>query len=85
MEIRLGDLKDGIPKMKEDLDGVEIVIRRVLAWILDEKKELFRAAKEVGVKRVVPCDFATPGKPGVRDLHDTVRLPCLEYSPYATN
>ncbi|KAI0628426.1 NAD-P-binding protein [Trametes polyzona] len=71
VEIRLGDLKDGIPKLKEALAGVDIVISSVLAWILEDQKDLFRAAKEVGVKRVVPCDFATPGKPGVRDLHDT--------------
>ena len=32
------------------------------------------AAKNVGVSRFVPCDFATPGAKGVRHIHDTVRI-----------
>lgn len=42
------------------------------AWIIDDQKEIFRAAKDVGVKRVVPCDWATPGAKGLRELHDKV-------------
>ncbi|KAI0639999.1 NAD-P-binding protein [Trametes polyzona] len=71
VEIRLGDIKDGVPKLKELLAGVSIVISAVVAWAIEDQKDLFRAAKEVGVQRVVPCDFGTPGKRGVRArLHD---------------
>ncbi|KAI0364825.1 NAD-P-binding protein [Pilatotrama ljubarskyi] len=70
IEVRTGDLRDGVPRLKEVLDGVDILISAVTAWVIADQKDVLRAAKEVGVKRVVPCDFGTPGKRGVRDLHD---------------
>ncbi|KAI0628427.1 NAD-P-binding protein [Trametes polyzona] len=70
VEIRLGDLRDGVPKLKEVLAGVSIIVSAVSGWSIPEQKDLFRAAKEVGVQRVVPCDFAMPGKRGIRPAHD---------------
>ncbi|KAI0359478.1 NAD-P-binding protein [Trametes cingulata] len=70
VEIREGDLTDDEPKLKQILAGVDVVISAVSAWSLQQQKGIFRVAKEVGVKRVVPCDFATPGNKGVRHLHD---------------
>ncbi|KAI0628429.1 NAD-P-binding protein [Trametes polyzona] len=68
--IRTGDITDDPDKLREVLRGVDVLISAVLAWLIDEQKEIFRAAKDVGVKRVVPCDWATPGAKGLRELHD---------------
>ncbi|KAH9856818.1 NAD-P-binding protein [Lenzites betulinus] len=70
VEIRLGDITDDLAKLKAHLAGVAIVVSAVVAWTVTEQKDLIRAAKEVGVQRFVPCDFGTPGKRGVRALHD---------------
>ncbi|KAI0667036.1 NAD-P-binding protein [Trametes maxima] len=70
VEIRLGDVTDGEDKLKAVLAGVDIIVSGVVAWVLQAQKDVFRAAKAVGVKRVVPCDFATPGERGIRVLHD---------------
>ncbi|EIW53909.1 NAD-P-binding protein [Trametes versicolor FP-101664 SS1] len=71
VEIRLGDLKNGVEKLKEALVGVAIFISAVDARSLEDQKDALRAAKEVGVQRVIPCDFATPTEKGVRELGDT--------------
>ncbi|RPD58088.1 NAD-P-binding protein [Lentinus tigrinus ALCF2SS1-7] len=71
VDIRLGDIHDSIDKLKATLSGVDILISVVLAWLIPDQKDIFRAAKEVGVKRVVPCDFGTPGVRGLRTLHDS--------------
>ncbi|KAI0364821.1 NAD-P-binding protein [Pilatotrama ljubarskyi] len=68
VEIRLGDLTDGVPKLKEALAGVDILISAARA--ISDQKDIMRAAKEVGVKRVVPCDFVTPGRKGVSETRD---------------
>ena len=70
VEIRTGDVNDSIESLKKTLAGADIVVSTVVAWVISQQRDLFRAAKEVGVKRVVPCDFATPGAKGVRALHD---------------
>lgn len=72
VEIRLGDLTDGVAKLKEILAGVDLVISAVIASAIESQKDIIYAAKEVGVKRFVPCDFGTPGKRGVRHLLDAV-------------
>ncbi|KAI0645185.1 NAD-P-binding protein [Trametes meyenii] len=70
VEIRVGDVKDSAERLRQHLDGVDILISAVSAWIIEDQKEVFRVAKEVGVQRVVPCDWATPGAKGLRELHD---------------
>ncbi|KAI0644861.1 NAD-P-binding protein [Trametes meyenii] len=79
VEIRLGDLKaDAHEKLKQLFVGVNIFISAVVATALQDQKAAFQAAKEAGVKRIIPCDFATPGKKGVRALHDE-KLEIREY------
>ena len=70
-------MTDDFEKLKEVLRGVDILISAVDARVLNDQREIFRAAKEVGVKRVVPCDWATPGAKGVRFIADTVSRSAL--------
>ena len=72
VDIREGDLRDGVEKLKGYLDGVDILISAVDAETILAQKPIFEAAKAAGVKRVVPCDFGTPGRKGLRRLHDEV-------------
>ena len=66
-------MTDDFEKLKEYLRGVDILISSVDARVIGEQREILRAAKEVGVKRVVPDNWATPGAKGVRLLTDVVR------------
>ena len=72
MEIRQGDLLDGVEKLTSIFAGVDILISAVTAFVIEHQKDAFRAAKAAGVKRIVPCDFGTPGARGIRKLHDQV-------------
>ncbi|KAI0706010.1 NAD-P-binding protein [Cerioporus squamosus] len=78
VEIRVGTLTDDYEKLKQLLHGVDILISAIDGRVLSEQREIFRAAKEVGVQRIVPCDWATPGKKGVRMLTD-LKLDIHEY------
>jgi len=54
-----------------ELRGVDAVVSTVLPFGEGPVQEaLVRAAKEAGVKRFVPSDWATPCVPGVMRLHD---------------
>ncbi|KAH9889067.1 NAD-P-binding protein [Cubamyces lactineus] len=70
VEIRVGDITDSVEKLTQALAGVDVFISTVVAWLIGEQRGVIRAAKAAGVKRVIPCDFATPGDKGVRGLHD---------------
>ncbi|OBZ72585.1 Casein kinase I 1 [Grifola frondosa] len=71
VEIRLADIQnDSVDKLKEILSGVDVLISAVTWKLILEQKAVLSAAKEAGVKRVVPCDFASPGAKGIRNLHD---------------
>ncbi|KAI4521103.1 NAD(P)-binding protein [Schizophyllum commune Loenen D] len=52
------------------LNGADILISAIYAFILDAQRPLFAAAKEVGVSRVIPCDFGTHAPPGSMLLND---------------
>ncbi|THV02730.1 NAD-P-binding protein [Dendrothele bispora CBS 962.96] len=52
------------------LKGADTVICAIVATELGFQYKLTDAAKAAGVKRFVPCDFGTPGRRGVRELHD---------------
>jgi len=71
VEIREAEIDDSVEKLTEVLSGVDVLISTVTAEKLLEQRGLFEAAKKAGVKRVVPCDFGTPGKRGIRTLLDT--------------
>ncbi|KAI0706011.1 NAD-P-binding protein [Cerioporus squamosus] len=70
VEIRVGTLTDEYEKLKEYVRGVSVLISAVNARVVGQQLEIFRAAKEAGVERVIPCDWATPGEKGVRVLSD---------------
>jgi len=71
VEVREADVEvDSADKLKAVLSGVDILISAVQVSVLEQQKILFTAAKEVGVKRVIPCDFGTPGARGVRPMSD---------------
>ncbi|RPD58064.1 NAD(P)-binding protein [Lentinus tigrinus ALCF2SS1-7] len=70
IDIRLGDVEDSVEKHKETLAGVDILISAVIATVIAQQKNIILAAQQAGVKRVIPCDFGTPGARGVRELHD---------------
>ena len=69
----MGSVTDDYEKLKNLVQDVDILISAVDARVLKDQREIFRAAKEVGVQRVIPCDWATPGARGVRFLTDMVR------------
>ncbi|TFK84354.1 NAD-P-binding protein [Polyporus arcularius HHB13444] len=71
VEIRLGDLEDSVETHKATLAGVDVLISTVIATAVPKQKNILLAAKEAGVKRVVPSDFGTPlGPKGIGELHD---------------
>lgn len=74
VEIRAADIvSDSTEQLVEVLSGADVVISAVTSELIPQQKSLFAAAKMAGVKRVVPCDFGTPGVRGVRELTDEVR------------
>ncbi|KAL1745574.1 hypothetical protein HDZ31DRAFT_36071 [Schizophyllum fasciatum] len=52
------------------VSGADVLISAISTFLLDAQRPLFAAAKEAGVRRVVPCDFATHAPPGVMVQHD---------------
>ncbi|KAI9063943.1 NAD-P-binding protein [Trametes sanguinea] len=70
VEIRTGDLRDSVEDLTKAFAGVDVLISAVSAWVLELQRDALRAAKAAGAKRVIPCDFGTPGERGVRVLHD---------------
>ncbi|KZT73635.1 NAD(P)-binding protein [Daedalea quercina L-15889] len=72
VEIRVADYtSDPVPNLKEVLAGVDILISAINASALEVQKPIIAAAVEAGVRRIIPCDFGTPGARGVRVLHDS--------------
>lgn len=61
------------------LKGTDTVIVVVYAGKLRLQHALIDAAKEAGVKRFVPCDFAHPCVRGVMDQFDTVSIAMLVF------
>lgn len=58
VEIRLGDLFElSVSELEGLLRGIDIVLSIVGVNALEEQRKVFQAAKNVGVKRVVPSDF----------------------------
>ena len=74
VEIRVGDcITDPPAKLAAYLQGVDVLLSTINAEATLEQKTILKAAVDAGVKRIIPCDFGTPGAKGVRDLHDMVR------------
>ncbi|OSX58481.1 hypothetical protein POSPLADRAFT_1041299 [Postia placenta MAD-698-R-SB12] len=70
VEIRLGDISDPHDKLTAVLSGVDVLISAVVARQITAQKGILSAAKDAGVKRVIPCEFGTPGARGIQVLHD---------------
>ncbi|KAI4520311.1 NAD(P)-binding protein [Schizophyllum commune Loenen D] len=64
------------------LDGADILVSTVHAMMLDAQRPLFAAAKEAGVKRVVPDDFSSHAPPGAMLLNDKATLQKLAVRDY---
>ena len=58
--------------------GADIVVSALTAYLLDTQRPLFAAAKDAGVKRVVPCDWSSHAPPGAMLLQDMV---CVVHIP----
>lgn len=74
VEIRVGDFsQDSEEQLIEHLVGVDILISFVSTKAITLQKNILKAAKKVGVKRVVPSDFGITCPPGRREIQDDVR------------
>jgi len=70
VEIRIVDLESASVELLEGhLQGVDTVISAVDGSHTSQNP-LIKASKEAGVKRFIPCDWATACVPGVRDNFD---------------
>ncbi|KAF5328036.1 hypothetical protein D9758_011128 [Tetrapyrgos nigripes] len=64
--------------LQEFVSGADTIICAIVFTQLSLQYKLIDAAKSAGVERFVPCDFGTPGRRGVRKLHDQ-KLDVREY------
>ncbi|KAG7090536.1 hypothetical protein E1B28_009645 [Marasmius oreades] len=74
IEVILGDIVEDDQKTLEVLlkvHNVDTVIVTTIPFQEDQQHNLFRAAKNAGVKRVVPSDFGPSAPAGVMKYHDT--------------
>lgn len=70
-QLRTGDIAtDSVEQLVAALNGVDIVISLVLFYV--DQRNLIRAAKEAGVKRVVPSEFGPYIRRGVMTPIDMV-------------
>ncbi|KLO11935.1 NAD(P)-binding protein [Schizopora paradoxa] len=71
VEIRAVELTaDGAEAIDAALKGVDIVVSTIFLGAIDKQVYLADAAKRVGVRRFVPCDWASCCVRGVRKLFD---------------
>jgi uncharacterized protein YbjT (DUF2867 family) len=74
LNVVVGDPSEGAQSLVPLLKGVDTVISTIDATHLDQELPLIEAAKTAGVKRFVPCAFATPCPSGgvmfLRDLKE---------------
>ncbi|KAI1208502.1 NAD(P)-binding protein [Annulohypoxylon truncatum] len=64
------DLTGPKEELVKILTGADVVISCIVFSSFNDQIPLAEAAKEAGVKRFVPCDFATPAPRGVMILQD---------------
>ncbi|KAI1085925.1 NAD(P)-binding protein [Rostrohypoxylon terebratum] len=64
------DLTGPKEELVKILTGADVVISCIVFTSLNDQVPLAEAAKEAGVKRFVPCDFATPAPRGVMTMRD---------------
>lgn len=66
----MGDISDPAEKLESYLKGVDVLISTVLVMV--DQKPLLLAAKNAGVGRVIPSDFASTAPKGAMFMHDIV-------------
>lgn len=67
------DLGGNHDELVAALEGIDTVISAIHFQSLDDEIPLSNAAKRAGVKRYVPCFFATIAPRGVMGIRDRVR------------
>lgn len=73
VEIAKIDLtEDSDEQLEAALQGVDTIICTLIFDRIDLQPRLVDVAIKAGVRRFVPSDFGTPGRKGVRLLHDDV-------------
>ncbi|KAF4545411.1 putative isoflavone reductase family protein [Lasiodiplodia theobromae] len=76
VSIRIADIAGPVDELAVQLEGVDILISAIDARSLLSQIDLATAAKKAGVKRFVPCNFASITPPGgvmlLRDLKEQV-------------
>ncbi|EJD05566.1 NAD-binding protein [Fomitiporia mediterranea MF3/22] len=71
IEVRILDIVNWtVEQLVEPLKGINIVISTIYVADIQHQKRLADACKKIGVKRLVPNDWATPCVRGLRGLHD---------------
>ncbi|KAJ7163865.1 NAD-P-binding protein [Mycena crocata] len=81
VEIVLIDIASAsLNELVEVLTGVDTVISTLVHTQLGLQYGIIDAAVSAGVKRVVPCDFGTPGLKGKLDIRDYVRKSEIGYT-----
>ncbi|KAJ8507584.1 hypothetical protein ONZ45_g10067 [Pleurotus djamor] len=75
-ELRIGDITESPERIESHLQGVDIVISTVLAFV--DQKPLIDAAKKAGVSRFIPSDFGPTAPRGSMSMHD-LKLDIREY------
>ena len=73
VDVRVTDLASVThAELVDELRGVSAVVSAIYPTELHLQKPLAKAAKEAGVSRFIPCDWATACVRGVLELHDLV-------------
>lgn len=75
VKVVIADISDSVEALTPMLVGTDVFISAIGGLAQQSQMNLITAAKEAGVKRFVPCDFASIAPPGgVMVLRDEVRL-----------
>lgn len=73
MEIRIVDLEsESVEQLRDHIKGADVVIAALAVKQFGLQTALIKASKEAGVKRFIPCDWATAAVRGIRDNYDEV-------------
>lgn len=73
VRVLIADISSPVDDLVSVLSGADILISAIGGMAQLAQMNLVTAAKEAGVKRFIPCDFASICPPGVMMLRDEVR------------
>ncbi len=69
----IADISSPVDDLVSVLSGTDVLISTIGGVAQLAQMNLVTAAKKAGVKRFIPCDFASICPPGVMMLRDEVR------------